>query len=337
MGRPVAQAVDEIASSKLAHEPFFLSTTDLRRKKPLGEEDIKLTVDLLERIKPHQIYAAGDLSGAAVLAAIVILCRELLVSGLREYLAELRVPLPVSRLAKWSGGEKLTVCVALYCTLAALRAALRERSSVRSDLRGDPGKSPTGGKRGAEPIAAAVATPANAYGAQRIVTLDAFRRAGFDVIAMLNEPSAAGFEYTHRHGDTVTSRGQSVVVSDLGGGTFDASLLETRDGLLRVVGHDGDNFLGGRDFDWALVDWILAEIARTQGVTVSRSDPTQAAAIRKLKLAVNSKARIVGMPLIALPSDSVSASKAGPRSTRATGIENALATSRASSSSCGWL
>jgi len=52
------------------------------------------------------------------------------------------------------------------------------------------------------------------------------------------------------------------------------------------VGHDGDNFLGGRDFDWALVDWVLAELDRTQGVKLSRSDPQHAAAIRKLKLAV---------------------------------------------------
>jgi molecular chaperone DnaK len=53
-----------------------------------------------------------------------------------------------------------------------------------------------------------------------------------------------------------------------------------------VVGHDGDNFLGGRDFDWALTDWVLAELARTQGATVSRADPKHAAAVRKLKLAV---------------------------------------------------
>src|SRR5262249_56846241 len=59
-----------------------------------------------------------------------------------------------------------------------------------------------------------------------------------------------------------------------------------RDGLLRVVGHDGDSFLGGRDFDWAMTDWVLAELARTQGVTVSRADPKHAAAVRKLKLAV---------------------------------------------------
>jgi molecular chaperone DnaK len=63
-------------------------------------------------------------------------------------------------------------------------------------------------------------------------------------------------------------------------------LLETRDGLLRVVGHDGDNFLGGRDFDWALVDWVLGELERTQNVKVSRSDPKHGGALRKLKLAV---------------------------------------------------
>src|SRR5205085_7283428 len=76
------------------------------------------------------------------------------------------------------------------------------------------------------------------------------------------------------------------LVYDLGGGTFDVSLLETRDGLLRVVGHDGDNFLGGRDFDWALVDWVLDELARREGVRVSRADAHFAGGVRKLKLAI---------------------------------------------------
>src|SRR5262249_39171842 len=69
------------------------------------------------------------------------------------------------------------------------------------------------------------------------------------------------------------------LVYDLGGGTFDASLLETREGFLRVVGHDGDNFLGGRDFDWAIVDWALEQVG------LSRADPALAPALGKLKLA----------------------------------------------------
>ncbi len=75
------------------------------------------------------------------------------------------------------------------------------------------------------------------------------------------------------------------MVYDIGGGTFDVSLLETRDGLLRVVGHDGDNFLGGRDFDAAIVDWLLGRIADSQGVTIARNNPAHSAAIRILRRA----------------------------------------------------
>ena len=71
-----------------------------------------------------------------------------------------------------------------------------------------------------------VAVPAHAYGAQRLLTLEAFQQAGFRVAAMLNEPSAAGFEYTHRKATTVSSRRTRVLVYDLGGGTFDTSLVD---------------------------------------------------------------------------------------------------------------
>ncbi|MCA9492971.1 MAG: Hsp70 family protein, partial [Myxococcales bacterium] len=71
---------------------------------------------------------------------------------------------------------------------------------------------------------------------------------------------------------------------DLGGGTFDVSLLETRDGLLRVVGHDGDNFLGGRDIDLAVVGWVIEQLAR-EGHHVDRADPEHAVAMRLLRSA----------------------------------------------------
>jgi len=74
------------------------------------------------------------------------------------------------------------------------------------------------------------------------------------------------------------------LVYDLGGGTFDASLLESQDGLLRVVGHDGDNFLGGRDFDLAVVDWLIVRLQRS-GLSIERSNPAHASAVAKLKAA----------------------------------------------------
>ncbi|WP_437315681.1 Hsp70 family protein [Sorangium sp. So ce385] len=135
---------------------------------------------------------------------------------------------------------------------------------------------------GALPASAVISVPALFELPQSAATSEAARLAGFERVELIQEPVASALAA----GWTAEESTGSWLVYDLGGGTFDASLLETRDGLLRVVGHDGDNFLGGRDFDWAIVDWALAEIARTQGVTVSRADPRHAAALRKLKLAV---------------------------------------------------
>jgi molecular chaperone DnaK len=132
------------------------------------------------------------------------------------------------------------------------------------------------------PSRAVISVPALFELPQSAATSEAARLAGFERVELIQEPVASALAA----GWTADDSARSWLVYDLGGGTFDASLLETRDGLLRVVGHDGDNFLGGRDFDWSLVDWVLADLERTQGVTVRRSDARHAAALRKLKLAV---------------------------------------------------
>lgn len=103
-----------------------------------------------------------------------------------------------------------------------------------------------------------IAVPAHAHGAQRFLTLEAFRRAGFDVRAMINEPSAAGFEYTHRQGKTVNAKRTRVIVYDLGGGTFDASLVRVEGTAHDVLGTAGHNRLGGDDFDLVLAKLALA-------------------------------------------------------------------------------
>ena len=131
--------------------------------------------------------------------------------------------------------------------------------------------------RTTRPIRSVVAVPANASGAQRFVTLDAFRRAGFGPIAMLNEPSAAGFEFTHRHRDTLTSRRDHVVVFDLGGGTFDASLVRMRGRSHEVLATGGVNRLGGDDFDAVLVDLVLARA----GLDARRARPRRARSPRR--------------------------------------------------------
>lgn len=103
-----------------------------------------------------------------------------------------------------------------------------------------------------EPLEVAVGVPAHAWSAQRFLTLEAFRNAGWNVLAMINEPSAAGFEYTHRHRGTINSKRTSVLVYDLGGGTFDASVVSARGKDHEILGSRGDNLLGGDDFDAVL-------------------------------------------------------------------------------------
>ena len=111
----------------------------------------------------------------------------------------------------------------------------------------------------------AVSVPAHAHSAQRIMTLEAFRRAGIDVIAMLNEPSAAGFEYTHHQSRSLTSRRTRIAVYDLGGGTFDSSLVDADGPAHVVLGSRGENRLGGDDFDRALAELALSRAGLQPG------------------------------------------------------------------------
>jgi molecular chaperone DnaK len=111
-----------------------------------------------------------------------------------------------------------------------------------------------------EAIEAAISVPANASSAQRLLTLDAFVAAGFHVVALLNEPSAASLEYAHRYRSTITAKREHVLIYDLGGGTFDASLLRMTGHENEVAVSEGIQRLGGDDFDEAIVDLVLARL-----------------------------------------------------------------------------
>ncbi len=152
------------------------------------------------------------------------------------------------------GGRAMLLGDLVAGFLEHVRDALLTRSDVRRSL------PPVG-----SPIPAAIAVPANAHGAQRLLTLDAFRRAGFEARMMLNEPSAAGFEYTHRHRDTLSSRRDLVVVYDLGGGTFDASLVRVSGRRHEVLATAGISQLGGDDFDAVLAELVLARVQLRRG------------------------------------------------------------------------
>jgi molecular chaperone DnaK len=133
---------------------------------------------------------------------------------------------------------------------------------------------------GVMPERAVVSVPALFELHQTAAVSNASRRAGFERIELIQEPVASAIAA----GWTQAGANGPWLVYDLGGGTFDVSLLETRDGLLRIIGHDGDNFLGGRDFDRVLVDSVLARLS-FDGIVIDRAEPRHAAALRRLSLA----------------------------------------------------
>ena len=154
------------------------------------------------------------------------------------------------------GSQSLPALELLVQYLRHLRQALIGKSNLK--IRADA------------PLAAMIAIPANANSNQRFLTLEAFRQAGFRVLGMINEPSAAGIEYAHNHiRNEWTSRKQYLVVYDLGGGTFDASIISLADNLYEVMTDEGISRLGGDDIDERLLALALehASIKREIGAS----------------------------------------------------------------------
>jgi molecular chaperone DnaK len=127
---------------------------------------------------------------------------------------------------------------------------------------------------GEEVVEAVITVPAYFNDAQRQATRDAGRIAGLEVLRIINEPTAAALAYgLDKKGDEV------IAVYDLGGGTFDISILEIGDGTFEVKATNGDTFLGGDDFDSALIEHLVSEFKKDQGVDLSQ-DPM---ALQRLK------------------------------------------------------
>lgn len=143
------------------------------------------------------------------------------------------------------GGREMPLTELLVELLVALRQSLRRSSTLN----------PAGG----EALQVTIGVPANANSNQRFLTAEAFRSAGFQVLGMLNEPSAASIEYGHRR--RAERKGQprhTLLVYDLGGGTFDASLVDLVEDTHTVVAAAGLSNVGGDDFDEILAGLALA-------------------------------------------------------------------------------
>ena len=128
---------------------------------------------------------------------------------------------------------------------------------------------------GEEVTQAVVTVPAYFNDAQRQATKDASTIAGLEVLRIVNEPTAAALAY----GLDKETSSEKIAVYDLGGGTFDISILELGDGVFEVKSTNGDTHLGGDDFDQRIIDWIADEFQQTEGIDL-RNDPM---ALQRLK------------------------------------------------------
>ncbi|MGG3453823.1 molecular chaperone DnaK [Paenibacillus rhizolycopersici] len=121
---------------------------------------------------------------------------------------------------------------------------------------------------------AVITVPAYFNDSQRQATKDAGKIAGLDVLRIVNEPTAAALAYGLEKAED-----QTILVYDLGGGTFDVSILELGDGFFEVKATSGDNHLGGDDFDQKIIDYLVSEFKKDQGIDLSKDK----AAVQRLK------------------------------------------------------
>ncbi len=156
------------------------------------------------------------------------------------------------------------------------------------------------------PIEKAVITvPAYFNDNQRQATKDAGKIAGFKVERIINEPTASSLAY-----GLEKEEGEKILIYDLGGGTFDVSILEVGDGVFEVLGTDGDTRLGGDDWDARIIDWMVVEFKKDQGVDLFK-DLT---AMQRLKEAAEkAKIELSGLPSTNINLPYITADDSGPK------------------------
>ena len=154
---------------------------------------------------------------------------------------------------------------------------------------------------------AVITVPAYFTDAQRQATKDAGKIAGLDVKRIINEPTAAALAY----GVDKDAKEQKIMVFDLGGGTFDVSILEISDGVFEVLATHGDNKLGGDDFDERIINWIAEEFMRDNGGIDLRKDKM---ALQRLKEAAEkAKIELSGMASANINLPFITADATGPK------------------------
>nr|YP_009314356.1 Hsp70-type chaperone [Liagora harveyana]SCW22610.1 Hsp70-type chaperone [Liagora harveyana] len=157
-----------------------------------------------------------------------------------------------------------------------------------------------------QPVTQAVITvPAYFNDSQRQATKDAGKIAGLDVLRIINEPTAASLSYGLDKQDNET-----ILVFDLGGGTFDVSILEVGDGVFEVLSTSGDTHLGGDDFDRKIVDWLIKEFKNTEGIDLKED---RQALQRLMEAAEKAKVELSNLPQTDINLPFITATDTGPK------------------------
>ncbi|KAI4453675.1 heat shock protein 70kda [Holotrichia oblita] len=154
---------------------------------------------------------------------------------------------------------------------------------------------------------AVITVPAYFSDSQRQATKDAGKIAGLEVLRIINEPTAAALAYGL---DKAENKDQKILVYDLGGGTFDVSILEIGDGVFEVLSTSGNTNLGGDDFDTKIVDWMVAEFKAKEGVDLSKD---KAAMQRLREAAEKAKIELSGVTNASINLPYVTADANGPK------------------------
>ena len=152
---------------------------------------------------------------------------------------------------------------------------------------------------------AVITVPAYFSDAQRQATKDAGKIAGLDVKRIINEPTAAALAY-----GLDKENEQKIMVYDLGGGTFDVSILEIGDGIVEVLATNGDTMLGGDDFDQRVMDYLVAEFKKAEGVDLSKD---KVAMQRLREAAEKAKIELSGMTSTTVNLPYITADATGPK------------------------
>ena len=158
---------------------------------------------------------------------------------------------------------------------------------------------------GSEVTQAVITVPAYFNDAQRQATKDAGKISGLEVLRIINEPTAAALAY-----GLDKKKDEKIAVYDLGGGTYDISILELGDGVFEVKATNGDTHLGGDDFDQKIIDWLVEEFKRDQGIDLSKD----AMALQRLKEAAEkAKMELSTTPSTDINLPFITATQEGPK------------------------